>query len=460
MLKDFSVEKIFVFLSIVFGLLYVILLPPFQSVDEASHFFRGFEIANAKFISSKIENQTGRYLPQSLSLLSSKFNYLIKDIDKKTSPKFILDTASINLDKEKTSFTNFQNTALYSPICYLGQSTMMFIAQKINLAPIWIFYAGRIGNLFLFTVLIFFAIKITPVYKVPFALLALMPMTLSLAASLTSDVMLIGLNFLWVAFLLKIIFVKAKIKKSDIIFLVIMASLIALCKHYIMLIPLVFLIPKEKFSAERNYYVSIFTVLSSAILCLALWQYFINDFSPSMSPNADYHAQLNFILTHPLHYIVIFIKSLFVKLPRILITMIGVLGWQDTPLDFLTYILYPILMVLALGLDNENLYSLKIWQKVLLAIILLIAIITIFTNMYLMWSSVGAPIILGLNGKYFIPLMPAFLLLFLGKVNFSKKNKHQLLYLILILLILILISGDLSIVHRFYEMTPNLYYKI
>ena len=46
----YNIEKIFVFLALIFGLLYVFILPPFQSVDEGNHFFRTYQISTGRFI--------------------------------------------------------------------------------------------------------------------------------------------------------------------------------------------------------------------------------------------------------------------------------------------------------------------------------------------------------------------------------------------------------------------------
>src|SRR5574344_2060780 len=137
--------------------------------------------------------------------------------------------------------------------------------------------------------------------------------------------------------------------------------------------------------------------------------------------------------------------------------MIGVLGWQDTPLDFLTYMLYPILIFTSIGCERNSDFEFKTWQKYIICTILFTAVIFIFTTLYLMWDKIGANIILGLNGKYFIPLMLIFLALFKNKIT---KIPTKTTILIFAVLILILISSDLSLLHRFYNITPNLYYKV
>ena len=137
--------------------------------------------------------------------------------------------------------------------------------------------------------------------------------------------------------------------------------------------------------------------------------------------------------------------------------MIGVLGWQDTKLDWSTYILYPVLVYFAILSDGYK-FELSVWQKYLIFITIIVGTILTYTSLYIMWSPVANPVVLGLNGKYFIPLMlPLFLLL---KKQIPKYNYEFVLKFVIIALILILFTSELSLLQRFYDITPQLYYKI
>lgn len=461
-IKKTPVEKVFLLISLVFGFLYMFILPPFQSVDEASHFFRGYEIASGKFLAQKIGENTGDYLPVSLSKLESDYTFLIKNIDNKLNVNYIFDSSRLKLNKQDESFIDFKNSALYSPVTYLGQVPGMFVAKSFNLNPLSIFYFGRISNLLVFTLIVYFAIKTTPFYKFPMAILALMPMTLSLAGSLTSDVMVMGLNFLWVALLLKFLSAKDKISGGQILALIVTAVVLALSKSYFMLIPLIFLLTPNRFKNIKNYFLCIFSVLFFSVAGILLWHIAVNGIYSDLNPMADFKGQIQFILAHPFAYFLVFLKSLVIKTPRIIITMIGVLGWQDTRLDFITYILYPILIILAVMLEPKTEFKFKNWQLVLINFDVFFSVGIIFASMYIMWSSLASPIIFGLNGKYFTPLVLPFLLIFYNKSKefFIAEDREKFKLLIFIAVILILISSDLSLIHRFYGLTPNLYYKV
>ena len=79
---NLSIEKIFVLLAILFGILYVFILPPFQSVDEGMHFFRTYQISEGHLTAKKIDGKVGDEIPSSLSDFYDKYVPFIKNIDK------------------------------------------------------------------------------------------------------------------------------------------------------------------------------------------------------------------------------------------------------------------------------------------------------------------------------------------------------------------------------------------
>lgn len=222
--------------------------------------------------------------------------------------------------------------------------------------------------------------------------------------------------------------------------------------------PLIFLIPANKFLSKKDYFISIFGILIVALSALLYWTYCIKGLSLDMNDSfANSAMQIAYIKTHPLAYLAVLIKTFIVKTPRLFITMIGVLGWQDTKLDWMTYIMYPVLMYFAIFSDNYD-FKLQKWQKAIIILTLFIGIIITYTSLYIMWSPVANSVVLGLNGKYFIPLMLPLFLLF--KRNNSPYDYKKMAFMIIMFVVLILISSELSLLHRFYEITPQLYYKI
>ena len=460
MIKDFSLEKLFVLIALFFGVLYVFILPPFQSVDEGMHFFRTYQISEGNFLAKKIDGKVGDEIPLSLSDFYDMYTPFIKNIDKKTNLAQMKNNFQLQVNDREREFTQFTNTALYSPVCYISQLPGVVAGKLAKVSLGGIYYLGRLSNLIAYCLLVFFALRITPFFKCPMFLLALMPMSLSLAGAYTCDVAVLGLNFLWMAVILKTMTLPQTVKFTNkwIITLAVLGVLIALSKSYILLLPLIFLLPPRLFNTKKDYFISVLGILAVAFAGLAYWSFCIKGLSLDMNDSfANSAMQMEFIKTHPLAYILVLIKTFFVKTPRLLITMIGVLGWQDTKLDWITYIAYPVLIYFAVRADNFD-FKLEKWQKVLIWAVLIAGTVITYTSLYIMWSPVGNSVVLGLNGKYFIPLMLPLCLIF--KNSIAKYDYEKVKLAIIIAVILILASSELSLLHRFYNITPQLYYKI
>lgn len=456
-IKNVSLEKIFVLMALFFGLLYVFILPPFQSVDEGAHFYRTYQISSGKFIAHNIDGKVGDVLPQSLSDFYNLYKPFIKDIDKKTGIENIKRDFQIKVEEDKTVYTEFVNTALYSPVCYISQIPGVIAGKILNLPLAGIYYLGRMCNLIAYCLLVFLAIRITPFFKMPMMLLALMPMSLSLAGAYTCDVAVLGFNFLWIAMILKVLTSDCA-KKKDIAVMAVLAFLIALTKSYVLLLPLIFLLPTKIFKTKKQYFLNISVIILSIIVAGSIWYACSKGLKLNMgNMGANPDVQIALIKSHPFNFIGVLIKTFFVKTPRLFITMIGVLGWQDVKLDWITYFIYPVLIYFSIVADKFN-FCLEKWQKLIILFTIILGTVLTYTSLYIMWTSVGNSVVMGLNGKYFIPLMLPLLLLFKkceGKYDYDKVKLF-----IIVALFLILLSSELSLLHRFYNITPQLYYKI
>lgn len=459
MIKNISIKNLFLAISIFFGLLYVFILPPFQSVDEGMHFYRTYQISQGRLIAKNLDGKIGDELPESLSNFYNLYTPFIKNIDMKTGKKDIIRNFNLKLNEKNKVYTEFTNTALYSPVCYISQLPGVIISKALNFPLAGIYYAGRICNLIFYCIFVYLALGIIPFFRLPLLLLAIMPMSLSLAGAYTCDVAVLGFNFIWISMILR--FITDSSEKQFKIYLpafMLLAFLISLTKSYILLLPLIFLIAPSKFKNIKYYAGFMLGVIFAALSGCLLWYFMSKGLTLNMNDTvANSALQAQFIKSHPFLYIGILLKTFIVKTPRLIITMIGVLGWQDTKLDWITYIIYPFLIYFAVYSDKFQ-FTLCKWQKYLIILTTLVGVVLTYTSLYLMWSPVGNSVVLGLNGKYFIPLVLPCLLLF--KNGEGKYDYNTTKIAIIAIIILILISSELSLLHRFYNITPQLYYKI
>lgn len=107
-------DKFFLICASVFGLIFWVLIPPFQTPDEINHFYRSYEIADGHLLGQRQNNRVGGEIPQSLCTLAGDFKTLAWESDERIDGKTIFRRFNIPLKPENTKFVNFLNTAMYS----------------------------------------------------------------------------------------------------------------------------------------------------------------------------------------------------------------------------------------------------------------------------------------------------------------------------------------------------------
>ncbi len=442
----FKAEHIFVIFALIFGLIFVFITPPFQSVDENFHFLRAYGIASGDFIAEKQDTSVGTYMPASLGNFIGEYNYLIKNINAKVSLKTLKESAKLKLNPEDKTFLSYPNTALYSPVSYIVPSSVIFAAKFVKLPPLFMLYSARIFDLLIYVLLGYCALKFIPIFKQCVFLILLMPMNLSLGASVSSDAALIPISVLFFALLVKLYQNKQDINYKYCIMLTLFSLFFALTKQYIFMSFFVLLLPMKLNKKIIILLISIFAA--------CLWSCVVKNLYIPLSDLANPIAQLKFILSNPLMYLFILVMTTIAKAFRLIVTSIGVLGWQDTRLDIITYITYP-LLILITALNGE-----KFLQKadaVKMFLLTIFSYCVIVTLIYLSWTSPKAFVVTGLNGKYFTPILLPFLVSVTQFLKCEIKIKPVFIYGFSFLIVF---SAVISVLMRFYNIFPNLYYQI
>lgn len=401
-IKEFQPEKAFLVLCLIFGIGFLLLTPPFQVPDEPEHLLKAFHLSEGQIIPGQ-------------------------------SKVFL---------------------ALYPPIPYIASALMMFIGKFFELSPLDLIHVGRLLNLLLYSLIVYNAIKLTPVHKWVFFLLALMPMTLYEAASLSADSFTISICFLLIALFFKFAFDQEKneITRGNILIMFFLGLLIALSKQiYILLLLLFFSIPLYKFENRRKM-LSIFLGISVPLfLIIEGWCFLVQGSYVPISEQVSVQGQFFFILSNPLAALYAFLNTIVQYSHYYIVSFVGTFGWIDTGLDtplpdILIYI-YLVALILVSLLDNKY-FNVNLKQKLVSLTTLTILFASIFVAEYLAWNAVGNSIIKGIYGRYFIPIAPLFFLLFYS--NRFKYGQSHLSLPVIVFSVSILLISLCMIIKRFY----------
>ena len=428
-------HRFFLVTALIFGSLYALVIPPFQSPDEFNHFYRSWQITEGGITGKKtMDNRLGDSLPKSLLSISTPFTQLPFHFEQRIKTSTIFSTLQIPLEGNERTFIDFSNTSVYAPTAYVSQSIAIFLFKKLGFTPLSIFYLSRLFTLLLWTSIVYASVKIIPAHRWLFAFLALLPASLFINASINADVFTNALSFLTISLFVKKFFKKNKITKIEILILLLTTTLISLNKiAYLPLSFLVFLIPKENFSSAQQKYIFSCFLLIINLAVVVWWSKIIaplyirfENYNPiyrvgqQLNEGVDPQAQLAFIWHNPLIYTQIMIISLVKTLPHTLIHYVGKFGWEKNYLPLA--LILPLFLMLILRGVNSNESNFVVIPKKLKYKMTLIAIAltaSLATAMYLLWCPIGSNFIGNLSGKYFIPIFPLF---FLSLPSFDLKK--------------------------------------
>ena len=190
---------------LVLGFAFNVLLPPYAAPDEKYHINQSFTLASTLYdphlpvAKSHIRDTIRRPSDQDALIQVDEttvftWQHIAKVIGRpNTDPTFATHT-----------FDEYQVDSSYTLYWISGFGVL--IGYWLHLGFAATLYLGRLANLVFFAFLAAWAVKRTPVAKPAFAVAALLPMTLHLAASYSRDSNLLALCFFFSALLLDLAF--------------------------------------------------------------------------------------------------------------------------------------------------------------------------------------------------------------------------------------------------------------
>jgi len=369
-------EKAFLLVGIIGGIVFLFLTPPFQVPDEYNHFYRAYQISEGNIISPIINNSYNGFLPESMIKTCILNTHIPFHPENKQKISDIFSAIKIPLNPDKRDFIFFGNTASYSPINYIAASIAMLLGRLFHLPPIILMYLGRLFNLIVWILLVYLSIKITPFFKWFLFLLALTPMSLFEAASLSPDSFTNALCFFLLAFFLRCSYDEnKKMESKDIFILFLLFIFISLLKSsvYLPLTLFIFLIPKEKFGSNKKYFLIIISLFLMSIVFALVWFSLIKDvvnipLHDGIKVN-HFNEQLVFLLNNPFQYTLILLRTIRGMYLHILRQFIGVLGWLDTPLPDLLIFTYFVFLLFITLMDKYRNIIINIVHKLFILFI-------------------------------------------------------------------------------------------
>lgn len=457
-----KIEYIFFITFCLFGLAVVFITPAGQNTDEPSHVYRVWQLANFNLKSDiQVKNNItsiGGDMPTNLVNL-----FLDSGGPQSLNPTFkfnSIDRASLLKLKNtpNKTFVAFAGAAQYSPVAYLPYFPATFAGIIFHLPFLITLYLMRISSLIFVVILIFLAIRFIPFGKWAIFTIALLPSTLTQAASVTADSMAIATGLLAIALTLKFVFDKSKPSILNTVLITSLFVVLALTKvNYTPLafLPLLAIVYNQHYKSLRGVLAASIPPLFS-IVCALVWMHMTSYANTVGYILANPSVQEHFILHNPFQYLKVLFYTLFTNQAQteIYTSFFGNFSWLTAPLAPLFMIVATINLTLSsfLTTPRERNYLALVQRPYvfrLTAFLLFgVSVVGIATALYLYSSPVRYPTVTGIQGRYFLPIIPLVLVALYGN---AVKNQQVIKYTLISLVLVTLMSTVFTLYFRYYH---------
>ena len=405
----FTPERFFLIVAVPLCLATILLIPPWSTGDSEAHYLACYRLSNL-FLG---QGQSGEWLGRTDDV---KF---FRDIWWNATPPSTggLEIIKCNLQlfASDKSLIQMSSTSekmnYYSAFCYIPQTLGLVTGRLIGLGTVANCYLAKLLTAVFYIVLCYRAIKKAPCGKWILALCALLPSSLMMSNAFSYDPMVIitSLNFISSVQLLR----ANPDNKKALVFTSIWSFVLGAVKGggYLILLPLLFVIPSPKKGIK---------ILNKVIpfICGIISVITFDMILPSQElfqfgSKGNGFMTASFALENPLAYLKMTILTYGRFIGDMTADLFGSkLCWGEQTIPFVFSIVMFVILVIV-SANDDSIDDLKSKDIVVALIVVLIALLTT-PAMLLSWTPEGSDVILGIQGHYFLPVLP-LIALSLGK---------------------------------------------
>lgn len=404
-------------------LLFIIAMPIFRSHDEDAHWIRIYDISIGHFLTP---TEYGEAFQEGATNFPA--SNLPKAIDTILEKSYTSSTTKemfdVKLDNNERLLYAMPTTSIYSPIQYLPQALGVAMARIFTDRLIIMAYAARIMNILVSFTALYFAMKLMPFGKKILFVAMSIPIALEGLSSLSPDGMTISVSFLFIAYLLHLIFEKKEepLTWKQTAAVTALGVVLALCKIvYLPIVGLVLLLPRTKFPSRKRQIIQIALMIGLAVIANLIWLSISSGYLATFKEGRPV-SQLGTLLANPIEYLQTLMYTINLNGAKYFLSMLGgEVGLNEyVSLHSIVPFVFAILLLLATFSSKENKPKFSTYQMIIMALIVLAVVGLIFTSLYIQWTREESDSIMGVQGRYFIPILPIALLL-LSNLNIKLE---------------------------------------
>lgn len=401
--KNFSVEKFFLVSIIPLAIAYFVLMPPWSVPDTDTHFLASYRLSN--LLLGK-DAWVGRV--DDVNFYANVWKRL-GNPDMGGFSSLLLNT-SFQVENADLIAWPLPPTHMeyYSLLCYLPQVIGLSAGRLLGLGTVLTIYLGRLCMLTVYVLACLNAVKKTPVGKIVFAVVALLPMSLMMSSSISYDplVLISTLNF--IACTLKLY--KEPDSTITLVECMIWAFVIGSVKGggYLMILPIALILVAKNLKQSLT---KLGLIIGSGIISIVLFDVILPAGTTlfQFGEEASTNFSASYAFANPLTYLHMCIETYLIQIDTLTINMGGnSLGWLEPTIP--TVIIVGLMLITGIySIYEEDTVTLKGKDKWIFS---LVVFLTFFLTpiMLLSWTPKDYTTIKGLQGRYFLPVLPLIII--------------------------------------------------
>ncbi len=422
-------KNIFLVAALGLGVLYIFVYPSYSMLDDDVHIPATFYFSSRLLYGETLENGSFENRAE-----DDMRGYV------RTSPgrAQLYHTYEGLFEKEKNPEETYslQASVFGQPYQYYPQMLGVSLARLMGWGQVSTLILGRLFALVVYVGITYFIIHICPLaFKPLFTMLGIIPFALHVAGSFSYDTSIFALSFLFISYVLHISYDKERMRIVDIVFLAVIAVLLAPLKYvYIPVLLTVFLIPKQKWPRPWAKLVFGALLMAGGVVVLfyvarmqaGLYAGAIPAMvgvTPWDDPEGGYTYAALF--QQPLEMIRLVFFSAFGRLEEMILGM-GYYQFNSLP-TWLCFTAWVLVFISGVPVKGESPLAFSAWQKGLFGISAASVYLMVIA-VALPWTYIGAYYVRGLQGRYFIAIFPLVALLMRGFLQRRRNNDRALLY--------------------------------
>src|SRR5215211_1080577 len=412
----------FIFLSIAFGSLITIVTPPLRGPDEISHFLRIYSYSHGELLPpAQVTGRKGIFIERELYDQLHFFAYAgewfatVTEKDVRYGQVMALYrevSGRIDDDSDQSAiFAPFAGTEGYTPIAYLPYIPAAAIGRLLRLDVPELLLLMRLFGLAAFTAVTAYAIRVSPVLKWAFVLIAMLPVSLFNRSVLSADGAALCSALVVTAFFLRGV---QNVSAGRVWERSLWMTICALSKQPQIVFVLLELMAL-RFKELAQHWRSVLIVILPSLVLSPLWVIAVSAEIAAWRLQKDrYHPpeefdplwKLLYIWDHPFHFPLAVWTALTDWGDRLWPELIGILGWQDIWLPTWTYVVLTVLLVVVplekLKLDGAA----RAPVIVITGLTVLGYVALVYLIFFLTYTPIDVDHVRGVQGRYFVIVLP------------------------------------------------------